>query len=96
MDYEPQSTKKYINSMRSYCLAQTLTYLPYITAFFLFPYFPFTLSSDAYSCLTSAINSFGGFSAFVPVMLFIKTGPMGYDKSKLEPTIDGESMGIFS
>lgn len=96
MDYEPQSTKKYINSMRYYCLTQTLTYLPYMTTLFLLPYLPFSFSTETSYCITSTTNSLGSLAGCITVLLFILNGPMGYDKSKLEPIIDGESIGSFT
>ncbi len=85
MEYEPKSTKRYIANLRYYSLVQIITYLPFFSFTFLFNYFAYDVNGVLYAILISVSNSFGGLSGFVTVMLFIKNGPMGFDKSKQDP-----------
>ena len=91
MAYEPQSTKIYIKGMIYYSLGQILTYLPYMFfSIFLF-YLPISISLNTLVSLTSLSYSLAGLSGFVTVMVFIRQGPMGYHKPKIEPIIHGDS-----
>jgi len=93
MEYEPQSTKTYIRSMTFYSLAQIFTYFPFMLINISLCYFPMDGNTNA--ALNSIAYSFAGSAGFLTVLVFMKQGPMGYHKPKVEPIIPGDSFSSY-
>lgn len=79
--------------MLFYSLAQIFTYLPFMLIYVSLCYLP--MDGNTNDVLGSISYSFASLAGFLVVLIFIKQGPMGFHKPKIEPILPGDSFSSY-